>query len=106
MVIRRISKADATRRPRPVRNERLRGAGEGAPRRQRPYPHCLRCHGAGMALARRMPMHPFMPASPATHLSERPALQADASRILRVPWFPHGRCVIAAVAPDFDDDVL
>lgn len=51
-------------------------------------------------------MHPFMPASPATDLSERPALQADASRILRVPWFPHGRCVVAAVAPDFDDDVL
>jgi universal stress protein A len=46
-----------------------------------------------------------MPASSPS--SEPHASQADAaSRILRVPWFPHGRCVVAAVSPDLDDDVL
>jgi nucleotide-binding universal stress UspA family protein len=30
----------------------------------------------------------------------------DASRFLRVPWFPNDRCVLAAVSPDFGDDVL
>jgi nucleotide-binding universal stress UspA family protein len=46
---------------------------------------------------------------PSSHLhSERPlASQGDApTRFLRVPWFPHGRCVVAAVTPDFHDDVL